>query len=260
MLKRIRPRLRGNGPWILVSAIGVALLVTPFAVAAGEGRPLDGGARNPSNNASQSLPARDADHRRTCRRTGRASPTSPTTAAARSTAAARAAGGSAANNEPCVRASNLSNGRAFEFATGGTEVGRIDVVATPSAAPFTTNATGVATGLNADQVDGQSATRDRAAERQPLREGQRGGRAGRPARRDRGGQRGAHGDGHLHRRLQRQHLGLRARRDHGGDGDRRRRRDGRARPTRQHDGRTCATRQRGRRRRPTAPFHLTVTC
>ena len=55
-----------------------------------------------------------------------------------------------------MRASNLADGRAFEFnANGGTEVGAITGPAT--AAPFTTTATGVATGLNADQVDGKSA-------------------------------------------------------------------------------------------------------
>ena len=48
----------------------------------------------------------------------------------------------------CLRGSNLSNGRAFSFQTNsGTEVGRIDGPAT--AAPFTTSATGVATGPTA---------------------------------------------------------------------------------------------------------------
>jgi hypothetical protein len=56
-----------------------------------------------------------------------------------------------------VRASNLAAGRAFEFNTNsGTEVGQITGPAT--AAPFTTTATGVATGLNADKVDGKDAT------------------------------------------------------------------------------------------------------
>ena len=65
-----------------------------------------------------------------------------------------AAGGTPKGNEPCVRASNLADGRAFEFnANGGTEVGAITGPAT--AAPFTTTATGVATGLNADKVDGK---------------------------------------------------------------------------------------------------------
>ena len=56
MLTRIRRRLpfRGNGPWIVVAALLVALLATPFALAAGENRPVRGGARNPSPNASLS--------------------------------------------------------------------------------------------------------------------------------------------------------------------------------------------------------------
>jgi hypothetical protein len=71
------------------------------------------------------------------------------------------AGGSAANppQEPCVRASNLSNGLAFEFAAReGETAGTIEVGSGGDAKrPFTTNATGVATGLNADRVDGRSA-------------------------------------------------------------------------------------------------------
>ena len=65
----------------------------------------------------------------------------------------------AANSDPCLRANNLSSGRAFEL---NASVG--DVVGTFTAGgggdtkkPFTTNATGVATGLNADRVDGASA-------------------------------------------------------------------------------------------------------
>jgi hypothetical protein len=64
---------------------------------------------------------------------------------------------SAAGKEPCIRANNLNTGRAFEFATDGKEGGRITTKDT-SGAPFTTNATGVATGLNADRVDGKDAT------------------------------------------------------------------------------------------------------
>src|SRR3954454_10092037 len=57
MLKRISGRLpfRGNGPWIVVAAVLVALLVTPFALAAGENRPLRGGARNPPLSPSLSF-------------------------------------------------------------------------------------------------------------------------------------------------------------------------------------------------------------
>jgi len=63
---------------------------------------------------------------------------------------------SSPGNEPCVRAANLKGGRAFEFSTVGAEGGRIETGST-AGAPFTTNATGVATGLNADKVDGKDA-------------------------------------------------------------------------------------------------------
>ena len=59
----------------------------------------------------------------------------------------------AATSKPCYRANNLSNGRAFEFnSNNGTVVGTITAGAA-GARPFTTNATAVATGLNADRVD-----------------------------------------------------------------------------------------------------------
>src|SRR3954467_3746666 len=73
-----------------------------------------------------------------------------------------AAGGTASGSAPCLRASNLAAGFACEFAGEGDVVGQISVgdgkTANAKAKPFTTNATGVATGLNADQVDGKSAS------------------------------------------------------------------------------------------------------
>lgn len=71
-------------------------------------------------------------------------------------------GGSAANppQNPCVRANNLEQGYAFEFnATKGPVVGLISASGAGGDAvkPFITNATGVATGLNADRVDGLNA-------------------------------------------------------------------------------------------------------
>ncbi len=73
------------------------------------------------------------------------------------------AGGSAATptpQNPCLRANNLSRGLAFEFnASNGDVVGLITAGPGGDAKrPFTTNATGVATGLNADRVDGLDAT------------------------------------------------------------------------------------------------------
>jgi hypothetical protein len=152
MLKRITGRLpfRGNGPWIVVAAVLVALLVTPFALAAGENRPLRGGARNPSPNASLSFT-----------RETQIIANNSTYGTRQSNKSNRGGGAiygcrAQKGTNACLRASNLANGRAFSFATNsGTEVGRIDGPAT--AAPFTTSATGVATGLNADKVDGQDA-------------------------------------------------------------------------------------------------------
>jgi hypothetical protein len=72
------------------------------------------------------------------------------------------AGGSKATptpQNPCLRVNNLSKGLAFELqATNGDLGGTIQVGGGGDAAkPFTTNATGVATGLNADRVDGKGA-------------------------------------------------------------------------------------------------------
>lgn len=72
------------------------------------------------------------------------------------------AGGSAATprpQNPCIRANNLSTGYAFEFnASDGLIAGAITVArGGDTTRPFVTNATGVATGLNADRVDGKHA-------------------------------------------------------------------------------------------------------
>ena len=152
MLSSIRRRrpFRGNGPWIVIAAVAVALLVTPFAVAAGEGRPVLGGSRNPSSNESL---AYSRETQIIANNT-----TYGTRQSNKSTSGGGAIYGCRARTgtKACLRASNLSNGRAFSFATSsGTEVGRIE--GPTAAAPFTTSATGVATGLNADKVDGKDA-------------------------------------------------------------------------------------------------------
>jgi hypothetical protein len=65
--------------------------------------------------------------------------------------------------ESCVRAVNLMNGLAFSFqSNSGTTVGSFQVGTTsavnPNVAPFTTNAAGKVTNLNADNLDGLSAS------------------------------------------------------------------------------------------------------
>lgn len=73
----------------------------------------------------------------------------------------------APTSKPCYRANNLSNGRAFEFnSKNGAVVGTITAGGGgDTTKPFTTNATGVATGLNADRVDGLHASEIIAAAR-----------------------------------------------------------------------------------------------
>ena len=136
---------------VLATSAVIAVGVPSVAVGFGEGKRLKLGERNPSPNASRALNAETeiiADNatygtRQSNKRDGRG-------------------GGaiygcrSAAGFEPCVRANNLKGGRAFEFVTAGKEAGLIQVGDT-TGAPFTTNAAGVATGLNADKVDGHDA-------------------------------------------------------------------------------------------------------
>jgi hypothetical protein len=158
MRSRIRNVLnvRANGPWILASALLVALMVAPFAGAFGEGNNVRGGSRNPSPDARRAY-TKETEIIANVSTYGTRQSNKSNNGGGAVYGCRSAIGGTPKGNEPCLRASNLTNGRAFEFnANGGTEVGAITGPAT--AAPFTTTATGVATGLNADKVDGKDAT------------------------------------------------------------------------------------------------------
>src|SRR5215207_5650120 len=158
MRTRIRKALSGRsrGPWILASALLVALLVTPFAGAFGEGNTVKGGARNPSPDARRAY-TKETEIIASVTTYGTRQSNKSSNGGGAVYGCRSRSGGTPTGNEPCVRASNLSDGRAFEFnSSGGPQVGAITGPAT--AAPFTTTARGVATGLNADQVDGQTAS------------------------------------------------------------------------------------------------------
>jgi hypothetical protein len=135
--------------YILVGALALAIGIPSVAVGFGEGRSLLLGKRNPSPNSSRALNSETEiiasngsyGTRQSNKRNGD--------------------GGGAiygcrsdTGREPCIRSNNLKTGRAFEFQTAGKEGGRIET-GDATGAPFTTNATGVATGLNADKVDGK---------------------------------------------------------------------------------------------------------
>jgi len=133
----------------LILAIGIPSVAMGF----GEGRSLLLGKRNPSSNANLALNSETEIIADTA------------TYGTRQSNKKDGDGGGAIygcrsnpGNEPCIRANNLKGGRAFEFVSIGTEAGRIEVGGDHTGAPLTTNATGVATGFNADQVDGKSAT------------------------------------------------------------------------------------------------------
>jgi hypothetical protein len=140
-----RPRRRGGGQgrWVFASALVLALMVSPFAIGA-TGSVLRAGKRNPASGAA----ARETELISKSKTYG-----------TRQSNVRNGGGGGAIygcrskpDNEPCIRANNLSTGRAFEFETDGAEGGRIESKGT-AARPFTTNATEVATGLNSDRVD-----------------------------------------------------------------------------------------------------------
>ena len=157
-----KPAVRGR--YLLLSAIAVALIVAPFATASGEGTNARLGARNPAGGGELVTETQIIAQNKTYG-TRQSNKTLGDGGGAiygcRSVAIAAGTSGGAI--EPCLRANNLNTGRAFEFNTqNGAEVGRITVgddksPSNSAAKPFTTNATGVATGLNADQVDSKSA-------------------------------------------------------------------------------------------------------
>jgi hypothetical protein len=138
--------------YILVGALALAIGIPSVAIGFGEGRTMLLGKRNPSPNASRALNAETEII------------ASNGTYGTRQSNKRDGDGGGAIygcrsnpGSEPCVRANNLKGGRAFEFDTVGKEGGRIEV-GDPAGAPLTTNATGVATGFNADKVDGRDAS------------------------------------------------------------------------------------------------------
>jgi hypothetical protein len=133
--------------YILIGGLVLAIGVPSVAMGFGEGRALILGKRNPSG------------HRTLTKETQIIGNVS--TYATRQSNKKVGDGGGAiygcrsnVGNEPCILTRNLRDGRAFQFETAGKEGGRIET-GDANGAPFTTNATGVATGLNADRVDGK---------------------------------------------------------------------------------------------------------
>jgi hypothetical protein len=143
---------RLSGRAAVVTALILAIGIPATAAGFGEGRTLLLGKRNPSSSGSSTLTSETqiiASNSTYGTRQSNKGSGGGAIYGCRATATAGA--------PACVRSSNLNGGQAFQFTTTGATAGRIET-ANPSGAPFTTNATGVATGLNADKVDGKSAT------------------------------------------------------------------------------------------------------
>src|SRR6476661_3623770 len=152
-LKRLAARFRmprGQGKYVVMSSLIIALLAAPFAIAS-NGDPIKAGGRrtftrittvlgDSATYATQQSNLRQGDG-----------------------GAARYGCRSTAANEYCLLSKNTGGGGSFRFQSlnsllgGSIEVNPPQGKTAADAKPFTTNAHGVATGLNADQVDGMSA-------------------------------------------------------------------------------------------------------
>jgi hypothetical protein len=151
-LVRLRGERAGNVKLVVAVGLVLAFVMAPFAVAQSTG--LIGGKRNPRSGSFSSETKVIASNstwgmRYSNRAVGggggllfgcRSEP-----------------GGTPQKHYPCARSRNVANGLAFEFLTGGSLVGTITAGrGGDNTKPFTTNATGVATGLNAERVGSQT--------------------------------------------------------------------------------------------------------
>ena len=140
---------RSPGRYAVATALILAIGIPSVAVGFGEGRDAKLGKRNPSS-GSLTRETRIISNNGTY--------------STRQSNLRNGDGGGAIygcrsdeGREPCIRANNLKGGRAFEFNTvGDTEAGEI-TVGDEKAPPFTTNAKGKVTNLDADKVDGREA-------------------------------------------------------------------------------------------------------
>ena len=137
-------KFRFSGRAAVLCSLILAIGIPSVAMGFGEGRNLLLGKRNPSNNPSLALSTETEIIANT------------STYGTRQSNKKDGDGGgaiygcrSSPATSPASAPHNLKGGRAFEFATVGLEGGRIET-GNPTGAPFTTNATGVATGLNAE--------------------------------------------------------------------------------------------------------------
>lgn len=141
---------RISGRYVLATAALLVLGIPAIGIAAGEGRSILGGKRNPAGGKELTretqIIVRNGSY------------------GTRQSNLRRGDGGGAIygcrsdpGREACIRSNNLRGGRAFEFETGGREGGSI-VVGDAAGPPFVTNATGTVGNLSADRLDGRDSS------------------------------------------------------------------------------------------------------
>jgi hypothetical protein len=158
-----------NHRWIAGSALMLALLIAPIAMAAGEGKPMNGGKRNPAGSTSAEYTKETqiiADIAQG--RGGVASGTGgySTRQSNKSDSGGGAIYGCRAKNgkNPCLAAVNLADGAAFKFTADAKAAATGEFLFGPSTnkavdkPPFKTNGTAVVTNLNSDKVDGKDSS------------------------------------------------------------------------------------------------------
>lgn len=136
---------------LVIATVAVALILPTIAVASGEGQSILGGQRNPTLSPSRTY---SGETQIIAKNSTYGTRQSNMGTGGGAIYGCRAVAGSTAS---CLRGVNLNQGTAFDFSTNGVVGGKINTAGGDKARPFITNATGVATGLNADRVDSKSA-------------------------------------------------------------------------------------------------------
>ena len=157
---------RGNTRALLISGAILALFVSTSAFAVGEGQPVEGGERNPTANLTQAYEKETeiigdiaaSGGQKGGYVTRQSNTSTGANAGGGAIYGCRSTGINPDTDESCIRVNNLADGLAFSFESNGTLGGIISVGdGGREEKPFVTDATGVATGLNADEVDGLDA-------------------------------------------------------------------------------------------------------
>lgn len=156
--RRVHRPERGRTRTVVLASVILGLLIAPFGIAA-TGDVLREGVRNGTTAKETEIIGKF--NASTGAKGGYVTRQSNTQTGAKAGGGAiygcrGAAGGTAAGSAPCLRASNLSNGFAFEFGSKSGPTG-LFAVGSASDPPFATNGGGRVANLNADKVDGLDA-------------------------------------------------------------------------------------------------------